>query len=164
MEVQWAGISLPNREATRTAVVGSETGVVPDVNQIQLSPDIARTVPRRAHEVLGIVTESWSPLGRGPELRVLLSALNTGHDGGAGTLHASSLADVPARLEALGASAGIEPGALARQVISAIDAIIHLEQHDGIRRIAHLGRPELTPAGLLAITPVLGQKFSGELE
>lgn len=100
---------------------------------------------------------------RGPELRVLLSALNTGHDGGAGTLHASSLANVPARLEALGASAGIEPGALARQVISAIDAIIHLEQHDGIRRIAHLGRPELTPAGLLAITPVLGQKFSGEL-
>ena len=69
MEVQWAGISLPNREATRTAVVGSATGVVPDVNQIQLSPDIARTVPRRAHEVLGIVTESWSPLGRGPELR-----------------------------------------------------------------------------------------------
>lgn len=69
MEVQWAGISLPNREATRTAVVGSETGVAPDVNQIQLSPDIARTVPRRAHEVLGIVTESWSPLGRGPELR-----------------------------------------------------------------------------------------------
>ena len=39
---------------------------------------------------------------RGAELRELLGALNTGHDGGAGTLHANSLADVPARLEALG--------------------------------------------------------------
>ncbi|HET8896773.1 MAG TPA: ATPase, T2SS/T4P/T4SS family, partial [Protaetiibacter sp.] len=39
---------------------------------------------------------------RGAELRELLTALNTGHDGGAGTLHANSLADVPARLEALG--------------------------------------------------------------
>ena len=44
---------------------------------------------------------------RGAEVRELLSALNTGHDGGAGTLHANSLADVPARLEALGALAGM---------------------------------------------------------
>ena len=46
---------------------------------------------------------------RGAELRELLAALNTGHDGGAGTLHANSLADVPARLEALGATAGLSP-------------------------------------------------------
>ena len=43
---------------------------------------------------------------RGAELRELLGALNTGHDGGAGTVHANSLADVPARLEALGSLAG----------------------------------------------------------
>ena len=42
---------------------------------------------------------------RGEEVRELLSALNTGHDGGAGTLHANGLHDVPARLEALGALA-----------------------------------------------------------
>ena len=47
---------------------------------------------------------------RGAELRELLAALNTGHDGGAGTLHANSLADVPARLEALGALAGLDAG------------------------------------------------------
>ena len=47
---------------------------------------------------------------RGAELRELLGALNTGHDGGAGTLHANSLADVPARLEALGALAGMTVG------------------------------------------------------
>ncbi len=45
---------------------------------------------------------------RGEEVRELLSALNTGHDGGAGTVHANSLDDVPARLEALGALAGLE--------------------------------------------------------
>lgn len=76
---------------------------------------------------------------RGPELRVLLSALNTGHDGGAGTLHASSLQDVPARLEALGASARIESKDLARQVVSAVDAVVHLGVNRGQRRIAQIG-------------------------
>ena len=39
---------------------------------------------------------------RGPEVRDLLAALNTGHAGGCATLHANAAADVPARLEALG--------------------------------------------------------------
>ena len=77
---------------------------------------------------------------RGPELRELLVALNTGHDGGAGTLHANSLADVPARLEALGALAGWDAGALARQAVSAIDAVIHVARDsDGVRRVAATG-------------------------
>jgi pilus assembly protein CpaF len=65
---------------------------------------------------------------RGAEVRELLSALNTGHDGGAGTLHANSLADVPARLEALGALAGMSEVAIARQAVSAIGAIVHLNR------------------------------------
>jgi pilus assembly protein CpaF len=78
---------------------------------------------------------------RGAELRELLTALNTGHDGGAGTLHANSLADVPARLEALGALAGWSVDALARQVVSAIDAVLHLERTaDGARVLAEAGR------------------------
>ncbi|MEN2740373.1 TadA family conjugal transfer-associated ATPase [Microbacterium sp. X-17] len=81
---------------------------------------------------------------RGAEVRELLSALNTGHDGGAGTLHANGIADVPARLEALGALAGLAPPALARQVVSAIHAVVHLERAaDGRRRIAGVGRPAL---------------------
>jgi len=77
---------------------------------------------------------------RGMELRELLVALNTGHDGGAGTLHANSLADVPARLEALGALAGLDPAALARQAVSAIDAVIHVARAaDGIRRVVGVG-------------------------
>lgn len=78
---------------------------------------------------------------RGEEVRELLTALNTGHDGGAGTLHASGLADVPARLEALGALAGMDAPALARQVVSAFTVVIHLARDvDGVRRIVHVGR------------------------
>ncbi|GEK79518.1 TadA family conjugal transfer-associated ATPase [Agrococcus baldri] len=80
---------------------------------------------------------------RGAEVRDLLSALNTGHDGGAGTLHANSLDDVPARLEALGALAGLTPAALARQAVSALDAVLHVERADGaegpVRRVAAIG-------------------------
>jgi len=76
---------------------------------------------------------------RGAEIRELLGALNTGHDGGGGTLHANSLDDVPARLEALGALAGLSPTAVARQAVSAIGAVLHLERVDGVRRIAQVG-------------------------
>ncbi len=76
---------------------------------------------------------------RGAEVRELLSALNTGHDGGAGTLHANSLDDVPARLEALGALAGLPPDALARQAVSAIGAVLHLERSPAGRRLARTG-------------------------
>lgn len=89
---------------------------------------------------------------RGEEVRELLSALNTGHDGGAGTVHANSLHDVPARLEALGALAGLHDIALARQVASAIDRVIHVERSgDGVRRIAATGRPVVGARGRLEI-------------
>ncbi|WP_405372386.1 MULTISPECIES: TadA family conjugal transfer-associated ATPase [unclassified Microbacterium] len=79
---------------------------------------------------------------RGEEVRELLTALNTGHDGGAGTMHASGLADVPARLEALGALAGMGDRALARQVASAIGAVVHVARgSDGIRRVTGIARP-----------------------
>ncbi len=77
---------------------------------------------------------------RGPELRELLAALNTGHDGGAGTMHANSLDDVPARLEALGASAGMSADAVARQAVSAFDLVVHLDRTDGRRRVHSIGR------------------------
>ena len=76
---------------------------------------------------------------RGPELRELLAALNTGHDGGAGTLHANSLDDVPARLEALGALAGMTVDAVARQAASAIEVVLHVERVEGVRRLAAVG-------------------------
>ncbi|MCU1635551.1 MAG: hypothetical protein JWQ68_790, partial [Cryobacterium sp.] len=88
---------------------------------------------------------------RGAEVRELLAALNTGHDGGAGTLHANSLQDVPARLEALGALAAMSPEAVARQTASAITLVLHLERADGIRRVAQIGRFAVEPSGRLVM-------------
>jgi pilus assembly protein CpaF len=94
---------------------------------------------------------------RGDEVRELLSALNTGHDGGAGTVHANGLHDVPARLEALGALAGLDDRALARQVASAIDLVLHVERGpDGIRRVAAIGRPAVGADGRLAMASLDG--------
>lgn len=77
---------------------------------------------------------------RGEEIRDLLTALNTGHDGGAGTLHANGLADVPARLEALGALAGWDDHAVARQAASAFDVVLHLARDAaGDRRLVAVG-------------------------
>ena len=81
---------------------------------------------------------------RGDEVRELLMALNTGHAGGAGTVHAGGIREVPARLEALGALAGLDDHGLARQVVSAIGVIIHVERgSDGVRRIVGFARPVL---------------------
>ncbi|MFD4959004.1 TadA family conjugal transfer-associated ATPase [Microbacterium sp. NPDC058389] len=94
---------------------------------------------------------------RGDEVRELLSALNTGHDGGAGTVHANGLHDVPARLEALGALAGLDDRALARQVASAIDLVLHVERGaDGVRRIAAIGRPLVDDGGRLDMASLDG--------
>jgi len=57
---------------------------------------------------------------RGAEVVDLLTALNTGHDGGAGTVHANSAAEVPARLEALAALGGLDRAALHSQLAAAV--------------------------------------------
>jgi len=88
---------------------------------------------------------------RGPEVRELLSALNTGHDGGAGTLHANSLSDVPARLEALGALAGMPQEAIARQATSAIGLIVHLARLPAGRQVVAVGRLVLDERDRLAV-------------
>nr|WP_268871756.1 ATPase, T2SS/T4P/T4SS family [Mycobacteroides abscessus] len=51
---------------------------------------------------------------------IITRALNTGHDGGAGTVHANAPAEVPARLEALGALGGLDRAALHSQFAAAI--------------------------------------------
>ena len=76
---------------------------------------------------------------RGAEVRELLTALNTGHEGGCGTLHANTSADVVARFEALGALAGLTPAAVHAQLFSAIHLVIHVGRAAGARRLETIG-------------------------
>jgi len=75
---------------------------------------------------------------RGAEVRELLSALNTGHDGGGGTVHANSPADVVPRFEALGALAGLGREAVQAQLASAVQVVVHLRRERVGRRIASI--------------------------
>jgi 2,5-diketo-D-gluconate reductase A len=58
-------IGVSNFKPSHLERIIAETGVVPDVNQIQLSPSVTRADARAYHAERGIVTESWSPLGGG---------------------------------------------------------------------------------------------------
>ncbi len=91
---------------------------------------------------------------RGSEVRDVLSALNTGHEGGWATIHANSAMDVPARLIALGALAGMNEAVVAAQASSALDAVIHVERRGGIRRIAQIAVLERRGRELVALPAV----------
>ena len=87
---------------------------------------------------------------RGAEVVDLLAALNTGHEGGCGTLHANSAADVPARVEALALAAGLDRAATHSQLASGVHLVLHLARGpDGVRRIREVAVPERGPDGLV---------------
>lgn len=77
---------------------------------------------------------------RGAEVVELLTALNTGHAGSAGTLHANSAAQLPARLEALGGLGHLDRHAVRSQVAAALQVAIHLDRRpDGGRMLTEIG-------------------------
>ena len=77
---------------------------------------------------------------RGAEFLEFCAALTSGHAGSAGTLHALSLAEVPARLEALGALCGLGHEAVARLALSAFGLLVHVERRGSWRGVAAIGR------------------------
>lgn len=76
---------------------------------------------------------------RGGEVRDVLTALNTGHDGGWATIHANTVEDVPARLAALGALSGMGGAAVAAQAVAALDAVVQMRRDPGGRRVSQVG-------------------------
>ncbi|APT91763.1 hypothetical protein CPHO_01175 [Corynebacterium phocae] len=84
---------------------------------------------------------------RGAEVVDLLAALNTGHEGGAGTLHANSLAEVPARMEALAGLGGLDRAGVHSQLAAAVRVVLV------VRRRAD-GQRELFQIGVLSGNPV----------
>ncbi len=82
----------------------------------------------------------------------LLAALNTGHEGGCGTLHANSAADVPARVEALALAAGLGREATHSQLGAAVDVVLHLTRRpDGLRMLDQVAVPVRAESGLVSM-------------
>ena len=149
----------------KTTVLGTLLGLVPADQRLVVVEDSRELDPPHPHVVrlegrpanaegsgaLGLATLVRQALRmrpdrvvvgevRGAELCDLLTALNTGHEGGCGTVHANSAGDVPARLEALAALGGMGRAATRTQTLSALDAVVHLRRDAaGRRRIAQIG-------------------------
>src|SRR5690606_10291936 len=93
---------------------------------------------------------------RGAEVVDLLAAMNTGHEGGCGTLHANSATDVPARVEALALAAGLDRAAAHSQLAAAVDCVLHLVRGAaGRRRLAQVAVPVREESGLVTMAPAL---------
>jgi len=99
---------------------------------------------------------------RGAEVREMLAALNTGHEGGCGTVHANTAADVVARFEALGALAGLDPMAVHSQLLSAVQVVVHLRRSSGRRFVDTVAVLSRRPDGRPVVRSALTRGAGGE--
>src|SRR5256714_2371752 len=146
--------------AGKTTVLATLLGLVPRDERILLLEDSAELRPNHPH-VVGLQARTANVEGagevglralvrqalrmrpdrlvigecRGPEVVDLLGALNTGHEGGAGTLHANDPRDVPARLEALGLLGGVPRAALHAQLAAALQVVIQVRRTESRQRV-----------------------------
>lgn len=99
---------------------------------------------------------------RGAEVLDLLTALNTGHEGGLCTVHANAARALPTRMEALGALAGLERAAVHSHLAAAVDVVVHLRRDaDGQRRLDGIGVLRAGADGLVSVWPALVRASGG---
>jgi secretion/DNA translocation related ATPase len=148
----------------KTTLLSALLGLVPTADRLVICEDAPELAPRHPH-VVRLVGRPANVEGagevtlrdlvrqalrmrpdrvvvgevRGAEVVDLLAALNTGHEGGAGTLHANRPAEVPARLEALGVAAGMDRAAVHSQAAAGLSAVVHLRRTPGGRRVEEIG-------------------------
>lgn len=162
--------------AGKTTMLSALLGVVAAQERIVCIEDAAELAPRHPH-LVKLVARSANVEGigevtvrdlvrqslrmrpdrivvgevRGGEVVDLLAAFNTGHDGGAGTVHANSPAEVPARLEALAALGGLDRAALHSQLAAAVRIILHVGRDaSGVRRLTEIAVLAREASGLVA--------------
>lgn len=93
---------------------------------------------------------------RGSEVVDLLAALNTGHAGGCGTIHANSATDVPVRVEALALAAGLPSAAAHVQLAAGVDVAIHCaRRRDGSRHVSEIAVVQLDDLGRARALPAV---------
>ncbi|UNK46567.1 TadA family conjugal transfer-associated ATPase [Arthrobacter sulfonylureivorans] len=98
---------------------------------------------------------------RGGEVREFLAAMNTGHAGAGGTIHANSAAAVPARLAAMGALAGMNADSIALQAASALDLVISMQRTDAGRCVQEVCLLQTNDAGRLHTITALAADGAG---
>ncbi|HEX3430267.1 MAG TPA: CpaF family protein [Rhizomicrobium sp.] len=104
---------------------------------------------------------------RGPEAFDLLQAMNTGHDGSMGTLHANSPREAMSRLESMITMGGFQlPVKTIREmIVGSIDVIIQAERmRDGSRRITKVTEVVGTEGEVIITQDLLIYEIAGEDE
>ena len=109
---------------------------------------------------------------RGPEAFDLLQAMNTGHDGSMGTLHANSPREALSRLESMITMGGyaLPPRTIREMIVASIDVIIQAARlRDGSRRITHISEVMGLEGDVVIIQDlflydILGEDANGKLK
>jgi pilus assembly protein CpaF len=166
--------------AGKTTLLAAVLGAVPDHERIVCVEDAPELMPSHPHVVrLAARVPNIEGVGeitlrqlvrqalrmrpdrliigeiRGAEVTDLLAALNTGHDGGAGTVHANSPREVPARLAALAALGGLDHAALHSQLAAAVQVVLHVSRDRlGHRRLSEVALFQRCPGGEVGVLPV----------
>jgi pilus assembly protein CpaF len=164
--------------AGKTTMLAAALGAVPGHERIVCVEDAAELAPQHPH-LVRLVARGANVEGagevtlrqlvrqalrmrpdrivvgevRGAEVVDLLAALNTGHDGGCGTVHANSPAEVPARLEALASLGGLDRAALHSQLAAAVQVIIHVSRGARGRRLSEIAVLRRDEAGFCQAVP-----------
>jgi pilus assembly protein CpaF len=109
---------------------------------------------------------------RGPEAFDLLQAMNTGHDGSMGTLHANSPREALSRLESMITMGGFAlPARTIREmIVSSVDVIVQASRlRDGSRRITHITEVlglegDVVITQDLLVYDIIGEDANGKLK
>ena len=126
-----AELQLQQKYIVRMETKSPNVDGVGEVNTRDLVKNALRMRPDRI--VIGEV--------RSGEALDMLQAMNTGHEGSLTTLHANSPRDAVSRLETMALMAGVEVplDAIRKQIVSAVDLIVHMQRlSDGSRKIVRI--------------------------
>ncbi len=104
---------------------------------------------------------------RGPEAFDLLQAMNTGHDGSMGTIHANNPREAISRVENMIAMGGynLPAKAVREQIAAAVNVIIQASRlRDGSRKITHITEIVGMEGDVITLQDLFVYEFEGEDE